>query len=386
RLRRGFGIVALGVAGCGRAAAPTAPGAASAAGEFGLVAGAPVVTERTVLIGSDFEAGARGDGARTGAEITALEPAAVAWRFSAGSPTPGVVVGRDGTVYVPTHEGHVEALSAEGGLRWAYNVQTPAVGAVVTPDGVLVVGTQEGRLHALRPDGTRLWSLQAPFPITTDLVPGAHCFTLFGDRSGAVVAVDGFGAVRGRWPISEPFGAPPVALPGGGVAALGAEGRLFWLGAGPQRSLVLGSAPGSELMAGAGGDLLALAGSALVVVRDGAVVLRLPGVVGAVARGDGFVTVGPEPVLAFRSRAGEVVVEHPLVAPPSAAPVVDSGGVVHVATTTGALVVATTAGVRAWQVAARALLRPLLDPARGRVILASGDGSVVAVAAAGLSP
>jgi len=365
---------------------PAAPDAMSVAGELGAEGEAPSVAEQAVPTGSEVEAGSGVDGARAVVEIAELEPAGVAWRFRAGSPTPGVTMGRDGTVYVPTHEGHVHALSVEGGLRWSYNVQTPAVGAVVAPDGVLVVGTQEGRLHALRPDGTRLWSLQAPFPIVTERVAGAQGLTLFGDRAGAVVAVDGFGAVRARWPMSEPIGAPPLALPGAGVAALGAEGGLFWLGAGPPRSLALGAAPGRELLAGAGGDLLALAGSTLVVLREGAVALRLSGVVAAAARGDGLVTVGPRPSLAFRTRGGDLLVEHPLVAPPSAAPVVDSAGVVYVPTATGALAVATLAGVRTWRVAERALLRPLLDPARPRVILASGEGSVVAVAAAGLSP
>lgn len=330
--------------------------------------------------------GTAGGDSRADGEVPALDPAAVAWRFRAGSPSPGVAVAEDGTVYVPTHEGHVLSLSAEGRLRWAYNVQTPAVGAVVVPGGGLVVGTQDGKLHSLRADGTRIWSLQLPFSFATELVLGAGGLVLFGDRSGAVAAVDRFGAVRSRWPISGGLGAPPLALPGGGAAALSTEGRLFWVGAGPARSIELGVAASGARLTSRAGDLLAITERGLLVVRGGSVARRLPPVAAVVARGDGFVTVSSAGVLSFRSRDGEVEVEHRLVAPPSAELAVDAAGIVYVPTTTGALVAATPAAVRPQQVTGRALLSPVLDPGRGRLILASGDGSVLAAATEGLAP
>lgn len=309
-----------------------------------------------------------------------LPEVAVVWRFGAGSPTPGVALAPDGTVYVPTNEGHVHALSTEGRLLWAYNVHTPAVGAVVAGNGVVVVGTQEGKLVALRPNGTGLWTFRVPFPIVTELLLDTHGRVVFGDGAGYVSAVDGFGAVRFRTAAGGMPAGAMVALADGGLAVATTNGELVWLGAGRRRSLDLGGRVERGVEAIAGPRIAVMVAGQLCVVRDGAVILRLPNVIAAALHDSGLVTVSAEGGLAYRALDGTVELERTLPAMPSAAPVVDARQTVYVPTAAGTLLIVSrgSQGVRTVHVGDGALTRPLLDPCRGRVVAASGAGTVVA--------
>jgi outer membrane protein assembly factor BamB len=304
------------------------------------------------------------------------------WRFRGGSPSPGVAIGPDGTVYVPTHEGHVHAVAADGQFRWSFNCHAPATGAAVTPSGVLLVGTTDGVLHAILPGGTGLWAYRAPHPLTTPLAVGRDGTAYVGDRSDHLVAVSSYGGARWRAPIQGSISAGPVLLPDGGILVGTGAAELLWVdGVLKRRQVTL---PATVVQAPEildDGTVVALAGRLLVGVRQGREVWRVEAVDAVAAATGGCVTVGAAG-LCRRDLDGRASSCSPFEWVASARPLAEPDGWVYVPTGQGELVVVAPDGrvQRVVTVARTALWAPAVDEERGQVLAAAGDGVVGAVA------
>src|SRR5690606_9132781 len=107
------------------------------------------------------------------------------WCFGAGAPIAGApAVGRDGQLFVATHEGYLHALDRSGAFAWSYTVKGAIhVPPVVLPNGTVVVATRQNLLYAIRPNGRRLWVYRVPEPVQTPLVVSEKGTLLFGAGS-----------------------------------------------------------------------------------------------------------------------------------------------------------------------------------------------------------
>ena len=75
----------------------------------------------------------------------------------AGSPT----IGRDGTIYVASHDGGLYAIDRAGKVLWTFKTgdrswSTPAV----AEDGTIYVGSDDDHLYAVKSDGSLKWKLR----------------------------------------------------------------------------------------------------------------------------------------------------------------------------------------------------------------------------------
>lgn len=145
------------------------------------------------------------------------EDVVVQWSFQAASPVAfRPTQCRDGSVYVPTAEGALHALGADGAFRWTYNVSGSFGGAGACDDlGNLYFGTTDGRLYVLSPDGTLRWVHRLPVGVDTNVLWSPKRVVFFGGTDSRVWAVSSRAGVLWRAEQRTPFGADVVLAPGG---------------------------------------------------------------------------------------------------------------------------------------------------------------------------
>jgi len=113
-------------------------------------------------------------------------------------------VGPDGSVYSVDVDGHLYALTQNGGLKWIFNGAGPK-GLSILPDGTIVTG-DEANITATNPDGTLKWRF----------VQNPRAFILLGPNVGPdgniyAVADEGLGVFsltptgQLRWSIPERY-------------------------------------------------------------------------------------------------------------------------------------------------------------------------------------
>jgi outer membrane protein assembly factor BamB len=204
--------------------------------------------------------------------------ARVAWRYQASGRISGqAVVGRDGTVYVGSHDRHLHAVSAHGVLRWKRNLgdriyATPLVdddgnvycgsdadvftsfspggetrfrietegdadtGAVMAPDGTIhfVAGRD---LWAIEKDGTVKWRFAARGKIFSTPAVDDDGTVYFGSQDDWLYAVAPDGRLRWSYHTRDDNDASPVIAGDGTiyfgsddqhVYALSRDGDLVW--------------------------------------------------------------------------------------------------------------------------------------------------------------
>jgi outer membrane protein assembly factor BamB len=309
----------------------------------------------------------------------------VVWRFGAGSPVVGApAVAVDGRVYVATAEGYLHALGPDGAFLWSYTLSGPvAAGPAVDAGGLVYVATARPRLHALGPEGRVRWSFRAPAVAVGDAGIDARGRVSFAARDRNLYVVGARGG--GSWSTTTGalVTAGPVATSNELVVGT-AQGRvLFVRGVVDKTRHALGApiegltaAPdGSGVLVVAGGRLTALDPRRGVLwTAEGArlapaVVAREIVVIGA---GDELVWLGLNGAILRRAALG---------AAPSAPPALDAAGRAWVPTSRGRLLVFGPDGLPRAEVAVGALPlgRPVVDAARGQLLVTSGD-AVAAVA------
>ena len=120
-------------------------------------------------------------------------------------------VAADGTVYAPTVDGVVTALSGyDGSVKWEFEapnrvVSSPAIGQ----DGTIYFGCFDGHLYAMTPAGKKKWTYATGGPISSSPAIGPDGTIYFGsdDRQLYALAPDGFKKwtfTCGKWIRSTP--------------------------------------------------------------------------------------------------------------------------------------------------------------------------------------
>jgi outer membrane protein assembly factor BamB len=308
----------------------------------------------------------------------------VLFRFRAGTPMMAEpAVGPDGSIYLATVDGYVHALYPDGRFHWSYTLAGGVLGApVVDRRGTLYVGTESGRIYVIHPNGTGFWTFQAPTSIVTPLVRDAHGLVLFGASDQRVFAVSPFGGALWSVLPGGAISAGPVAGPharlwfgteSGALASVGGYSQL--------RVTELGGPILSAPVVGEDGSVFAVAGDRLVALGpDRKERWHADGVrfVSRAGGGDVVVCLGGGD-LAWMRGSGATLRRVHLAERASAPPAVLPDGRVVVPTDSGRVLLVSASGKLsgAERVGHAPLLAPLVDAARERVLVTSGDGQLV---------
>lgn len=165
------------------------------------------------------------------------------WAFPTWDLTSSPAIAGDGTIYIPTFNGRLYAVSRYGTFKWMYNTydtvwfdSSPAIGA----DGTVYLGTLDGQLVALTPYGTRKWSYYTLYYISQTPAIGADGTIYVGGGSGELHAVNPDGTAKWlfqvdnwAWIDSSPvIGVDGTVYVGTGgdtkVYAINPDGTLKW--------------------------------------------------------------------------------------------------------------------------------------------------------------
>lgn len=310
----------------------------------------------------------------------------VLFRFRAGSPTMAEpAVGPDGSIYITTVGGYVHALYPDGRFHWSYTVAGGTFGApVVDRRGTLYVGTESGRIYVIHPNGTGFWTFGAPVSIVTPLARDARGLLYFGASDRRVFAVSPFSGPLWSVVLDGAITAGPVVGPHARLWFGTERGALASVGGYSQlRVTSLGGAILSAPVVREDGSVFAVAGERLVALApDRRERWHADGVRFVASAGSGELVVwlrGGD--LAWMRGNGATLRRVHLGERASAPPAVLANGSVVVPTDSGRVVLVSAAGklVGTERVGRAPLLAPLVDRARGRVLVTAGDGYLMAL-------
>lgn len=143
------------------------------------------------------------------------------WTYAAAGEIPSAPVHHDGTVYLPSRDGNVYALTESGGVDWQVDLGSPVNGLSMR-DERLYAAVEDGRVVQLDARGNTRWTGRVGGgAATTPAVTGDAVYV--GTRDDAFVALDrGEGIEEWRFEDTDsPFTAPPVVV--GGTVYVGCQ-------------------------------------------------------------------------------------------------------------------------------------------------------------------
>ncbi len=313
-------------------------------------------------------------------------PAVVLFHLNAGSPISAApAVARDGTTFVGTAEGSLEAWDDHGVLRWSFMLDgAPAFAPLIDASDRVYVATT-ARLYAFSTNGVRQWEMKTPAHVVSELSAWPPWGVLFDGSDGSVWAVSPRARLLWHTELHATLSAGPTVR--GDREIVGATtGDVFLMQGAARRSMghLNGAVRGAPVFF-ADGSAAVIAGDSLYGLdAHVATEWHHDGVAWMVAGGAGLFAVDAQRHLLELSRDGQVVSDTPLGVSVSASPSVSPRGVVFVPTDSGDLVLVhpgRPGAIEKIPVAASALHRPVVDALRHRVVVASGGGEVAAVGA-----
>jgi outer membrane protein assembly factor BamB len=326
-------------------------------------------------------------GAASPAAARSLRPtdsdrlAGVEWRFHAGTPVfapPAVTA--DGTIFVGTAEGSVQAVSPEGVLRWSYTLEGAVLWAPLVDSGRVYVATSAQRIYSFTKGGELGWQLRPPSHVATSLALAPWGF-VYGGTDGAVWAVSPRAAPLWHVELRQNVSAGPV-LVGRRLVVGGVLGDVFFYEGAMRRFVArLGGALRGDPVLFHDGSVAVLAGTTLYGLDSHAKIRWHRDGIGWIAPSDtGLLAVDARGDLVYLAEDGGLSAEVPLETSVSAPPVAAPRGFVLVPSDSGDLLVVDRSGVvRSVPVAHSPLREPVLDNSRGRIVVAAGGGTVAAV-------
>lgn len=309
-------------------------------------------------------------------------PLTVEWRFHAGSTVAGPPrVGSDGTVYIGTSEGSFEAIGLDGVLRWSVTLEGAVAWAPIQDAaGRLYVATTAQRIHSLLPSGIIGWALRPPVHIATDPVLSSWGI-LFGGSDGSLWAVSSRGVALWHVEMGQSASAGP-GVNGRRIVVGTANGDTIFLdGAGKRFVARLGERIRLPPVVFQDGSAAVLSGSSLYRLDSRAAVLwRRDGIDWFGTEGESVYAVSVRGEFLRLSEDGTPSRNVALGAAASAPPALDRGTAFVPADSGDVLVVQADGSVRSIRVARAPLYEPIVDSKRGRLLVASGDGTLASVA------
>jgi hypothetical protein len=258
---------------------------------------------------------------------------------------PGIPVGPDGSILVPTEAARITSVDADGRDRWSAVISGIFRGAARNADGTVYVTTGNGFLEAWSDAGTNLWRLNIGAGIDAAPVIGTEGSIVFGAADGRVRAVSPAGVIRWEYDAGIPVGRT-AAIRGDGAIVVPADRRLLVINRDGTRAWQM-DLPGAVAPAIIGPDgaihvghmeqaviTQPETGRALVLNADGTVrwstplpyPVRLPGALAA----DGTWYLPSGPLLIALNPNGTERFRHPTDSSTAGSPMIGFDGTVYV--------------------------------------------------------
>jgi hypothetical protein len=138
-----------------------------------------------------------------------------------------IAIGSDGTIYVTSEGGILNALNSDGTLKWSYTTggiifSSPAIGS----DGTIYVDTMEG-LNALNPDGTLKWLLSTGYVISSPAI-GSDGTIYVGSDESIFYAINPDGTLKWSYAAGGAIALSSSAINTDGAICVGSYDGHFY--------------------------------------------------------------------------------------------------------------------------------------------------------------
>jgi len=159
----------------------------------------------------------------------------------------------DGTIYFGSRDHNLYAITPAGGLKWKFTTgawvdSSPAI----TTDGTVYFGSWDKNFYALNPDGSLKWKYAVGSIVDSSPAIALDGTVYFGAHDGKLYALDAAGKLRWTFPTAAEIMASPAIGADGSISINSADGNLYrvqadgkevWhcrIGAGSDSSPVIG--------------------------------------------------------------------------------------------------------------------------------------------------
>lgn len=267
------------------------------------------------------------------------------------------VIANDGSVYVSSTNGTVQARRADGGDKWSVNAGTRLYASpVLGLDGEVLIGDLRGRFRSIDPeDGKIRWTVSNLGSIRATAAVSDDGIVFVGTEGGQLVALDSRDS--GKEKFRQTARAGIVAAP-----AIAVNGDVYWsaLDGELRRMTSRGDIIWSRALDGSIRSSPSIGADGTVYVGAGASILAL---------------VGESGTVKWRVGAGADVGTTPVIGP---------DGTVYAGAENGKLFAVSPAGAVRWEYQTGAsILGSAAVGADGTVYVGSGDSTVYALAPSG---
>lgn len=162
-------------------------------------------------------------------------------------------IGDDGTIYFGSRDHKLYAITPAGGIKWKF-----ATGAwvdsspAIATDGAIYFGSWDKNFYALNPDGSLKWKYEVGGIVDSSPAIATNGTVYFGSHNRKFYALDAGGKLRWTFPTGAEIMASPAIGADGSIYFNSADGNLYrlkpdgkelWhcrIGAGSDSSPVLG--------------------------------------------------------------------------------------------------------------------------------------------------
>ncbi|MCB1221033.1 MAG: PQQ-binding-like beta-propeller repeat protein [Planctomycetales bacterium] len=169
-----------------------------------------------------------------GAQSNALN-----WTFlSAGNISGSPVITSDGGVCIPSGDGNLYMLAADGSLAWSYKITTGGYGApAIGVDGALYICGFDGELYCLNPGGSLRWTFTTGDFLYASPAVAANGTIYFGSADGKLYALNPDGSLQWAYATGDSVLSTPAIGPDGTIYfgsndfklyAIRPDGSLLW--------------------------------------------------------------------------------------------------------------------------------------------------------------
>ncbi len=196
------------------------------------------------------------------------------WKFKAGLEVESSpAIGSDGTIYFGSRDRKFYAVTPQGQLKWtfgtgAWNDSSPAIAS----DGTIYFGSWDKNFYALKPDGSLKWKFTAGGIIDSSPAIGADGTIYFGSHDKKFYALTPDGKVKWSFATGSQIISSPAINSDGTIYFTSTDGNLYAFkpdGIEIWHLLTGGAAPSSPVLDTQGTIYLGANQFAMAVSADG---------------------------------------------------------------------------------------------------------------------
>lgn len=147
-------------------------------------------------------------------------------------------VGNDGTIYVGTFGGRLEALAPDGTEKWYFQIDSEIKSSpAIADDGTVYFGSRDHKLYAVTPKGELKWKFTTGAWVDSSPAIATDGTIYFGSWDKKFYALNPDGSLKWKYDVGSIVdSSPAIALDGtvyfgahdGKLYALDASGKLRW--------------------------------------------------------------------------------------------------------------------------------------------------------------